>query len=202
MRVRRRCDRHGRSSPPKRVRFESAPLVCAGFSSFLRYPRTGQSRFSRQLASACLPMHKPIAPRPIPTRHEQRSAESSSSARRKMRLPMRALHPLPAFKRSLSWLLWLALLLPLAHSAAIWHGYSHSAADAAGYAGDKGVPFAAKCDLCLAAASVSGGALPADPPRLSTAAARDEMPPAQVRSSWLAPPALAYLSRAPPLAPR
>ena len=119
-----------------------------------------------------------------------------------MQLPMRALHPLPAFKRSLSWLLWLALLLPLAHSAAIWHGYSHSAADAAGYADDKGLPLAAKCDLCLAAAGVSGGALPADPPRLSIAAARDEMPPAQVRSSWLAPPALAYLSRAPPLAPR
>jgi hypothetical protein len=113
---------------------------------------------------------------------------------------MRALLPLLAFKRSRSWLVWLALLLPLAHSAALCHGYSHSAADAVGYADDKGAHFAARCDLCLAAAGVSGGALPADPPRLSMAAVRHEMQPAQARSIWLAPPALAYLSRAPPLA--
>lgn len=151
-----------------------------------------------------MPMQKPIAPRPLPTRHGQCGAESSSSSsvRRKIRLPMRALQPLAVVKQSLSWLLWLALLLPFAHSAAIWHGYSHSAADAADYADGKGAPFAAKCDLCLAAAGVSGGALPADPPRLSMSAARNVLPPAQARSLWLAPPALPYLSRAPPLAPR
>ena len=119
-----------------------------------------------------------------------------------MRLPMRAVRPFAAVNHGLSWLVWLVLLLPLAHSAAIWHGYSHSALDAGGYEDAKRAPSAAHCDLCLAAAGVSGGALPADPPRLSIAAARDEMPPAQVRSSWLAPTALAYLSRAPPLAPR
>jgi len=176
-------------------------LVCG--SGMIAGWRAADATHFETMLPLPMPIQNPIAPRPTPTRHGQCGAESSSSSsRRKIRLPMRALHPLPALKRSLSWLLWLALLLPLAHSAAIWHGYSHSAADAAGYADDKGLPFAAKCDLCLAAASVSGGALPADPPRLSIAAARHEMPPAQVRSIWLAPTALAYLSRAPPLAPR
>jgi len=175
-------------------------LVCG--SGMIAGWRAADATHFEPMLQLPMPIQNPIAPRPTPTRHALCSAESSSSTRRKMRLPMRALHPLPAIKQSLSWLLWLALLLPLAHSAAIWHGYSHSVADAAGYADDKGVPLAAKCDLCLASAGASGGALPADAPGLSISAARHEMPPAQARSIWLAPPALAYLSRAPPLAPR
>lgn len=119
-----------------------------------------------------------------------------------MRLPMRALRPFAAVNHGLAWLVWLALLLPLAHSAAIWHGYAHSARGAAGYEDDQGAPAAAHCDLCLTAAGVTGGALPAAARDLSLLAARHELPPAQPRSSWLAPLALAYLSRAPPPAAR
>jgi hypothetical protein len=128
-----------------------------------------------------------------------RSVRSSMEARRKMHPSMRALRPFAAVNQGL---VWLALLLLLAHSAAILHGYSHLAPEAASYEDDQGAPLAAHCGLCLTAASVSGGALPADSPGLSLSAARHAVPPAQVRSSWLAPLALAYLSRAPPLAPR
>ena len=111
---------------------------------------------------------------------------------------MRALRPFAAVNHGLAWLVWLALLLPLAHSAAVWHGYAHWVPGAAGYEDDQSAPAAAHCHLCLTAAGVTGGALPAAALGVSLSAARHAAPPAQPRSTWLAPLALAYLSRAPP----
>lgn len=122
-----------------------------------------------------------------------------------MQFPMRAAHPIAAAHRSLTWLVWLALLLPVAQSGAIWHAYSHSPLEAGGFEddkGDKGAPAAAPCDLCLTASGVSGGALPAATTEAAVSAARHAVPPAPLLGTWLAPLALAYLSRAPPPALR
>jgi hypothetical protein len=68
--------------------------------------------------------------------------------------------------RRRAWLLWLALLLPLAHATALWHGYSHGVGQQ--HAGANTVQFAkpwsasadpdtahtGACELCLAAAGV------------------------------------------------
>ncbi len=118
---------------------------------------------------------------------------------------MRAARPFAAVHPSLTWLVWLALLLPIAQSGAIWHAYSHSPLEAGGFEGDNGdkaAPAAAQCDLCLTAAGVSGGALPAATPVAAVSAARYAVPPAPLFGTWLAPLALAYLSRAPPPALR
>lgn len=115
---------------------------------------------------------------------------------------MRAICLPSSLRGSLSWLVWLAMLLPMAQSVATWHGYSHAAFDASGHEEDRQSPHAAHCDLCLTAAAVSGGALLGTPPNLSVAAARNELPQAAAGSVWLAFPTLAYLSRAPPPAPR
>jgi hypothetical protein len=82
---------------------------------------------------------------------------------------MRASAHKPNLHRSLSWLFWLALLLPVAQAAATWHGYSHGQAETSGRDQGKQAPHTAQCDLCLV---------------------------------WQALPTLAYLSRAPPAAPR
>jgi hypothetical protein len=100
--------------------------------------------------------------------------------------------------RHAAWLLWLALVLPLAQGMATWHAMSHSRADIAESRGGKAL-HASHCDLCLTrgdrrrrraarpsagAARRCGGA--------SRAAARGSSP------RWR-PLRHAYLSRAPPL---
>jgi hypothetical protein len=100
--------------------------------------------------------------------------------------------------RSLSWLLWLALLLPMAQSAAIWHGYSHVHVDAREHDERKQAPYAAHCELCLTAADAGGSALLGARLVLATLAARHALPQLAAGSIWQASPALAYLSRAPP----
>jgi hypothetical protein len=112
---------------------------------------------------------------------------------------MHAVRSLAATPHRLVWLVWLALLLPVAQSAAIWHAYSHQASYERADAGGNEIPPAASCDLCLAAAGLSGGGLPAASPPLALVVAHDELPAAQARSLWLAPFAPAYMSRAPPL---
>ena len=103
---------------------------------------------------------------------------------------------------SLSWLFWLAMLLPLAQSAAAWHGYSHLQPRAGGHEEGKPAPHAAQCDLCLTASAVGSGAFGAGPPSLAALAVRHALPQLDSAGVWLAPPALAYLSRAPPPVPR
>jgi len=110
---------------------------------------------------------------------------------------MRAPSSRPASQRRFMWLLWLALLLPMGQSVAAWHALSHTRADSSDADG-KQAPHPTHCDLCLTAAAVSGGALPSQAPALPQLSARHAAPQAAADSVWLALPALAYLSRAPP----
>ena len=115
---------------------------------------------------------------------------------------MHALHRFLAQRRSLTWLLWLALLLPMAQSVASWHAHSHDGQATAARADDAQAPHATHCELCLVAAAVSGGALFAAPPALALAARRHEAPLAAAGSVWLWLFTPAYRSRAPPSVPR
>jgi hypothetical protein len=103
-------------------------------------------------------------------------------------------------QRRFSWLLWLALLLPLAQTAAAWHALSHTSVDAGTDADGNKALHATHCDLCLVAAAVSGGALPSSPQGLPVPTARHALVHAAFDSVWFAPPARPYLSRAPPFA--
>jgi hypothetical protein len=104
-----------------------------------------------------------------------------------------------ASSRRLSWVLWLALLLPLAQVSASWHAMSHLQLDTADADG-KQTLHQSHCDLCITAAAVHGGALPGEPPRLVLGAVRHVVPQAVVASVWTAPAARPYQSRAPPIA--
>jgi len=101
----------------------------------------------------------------------------------------------------MAWLLWLGLLLfPVAQASAAWHALSHVPLEASRSGPDKQAPHQAHCDLCLAAAAI-GGAVPlAAPPTWTPPAFDHELPQAAVVDVWLALPARAYRSRAPPLA--
>jgi hypothetical protein len=116
---------------------------------------------------------------------------------------VKAQHRLELLRRRLPWLLWLALLLPLAQTAAAWHAYSHGrpAAEVRGVS-DAAAPHAVACDLCIAAAAVGGGALRAEPPALALVRARHEAPRSVVPSVGPGRHTPAYLSRAPPSVPR
>lgn len=114
---------------------------------------------------------------------------------------MRSCAHKPPLHRGLSWLFWLALLLPVAQAAATWHGYSH-VQEASEREQGKQAPHTTQCDLCLAAAAVAGGALVGGPPRLVVPAAGHALPQPAATSVWQALPTLAYLSRAPPSALR
>lgn len=103
----------------------------------------------------------------------------------------------------LVWLLWLALLLPIAQVAATWHALSHTAAavDAGEKATDSRALHHTHCDLCLTAAAISGGAPLRESHAWARPAARDEMPQAAVGGVRLAAHSWIYRSRAPPFAP-
>ena len=101
-----------------------------------------------------------------------------------------------------AWLLWLALLLPLAQAAANWHAQSHWNTDRGSPSGEQHGLAGDRCDLCLTAAALSSGAVPGAPLPALPAAAPQSLPawrPAPVRSAALS---LAYESRAPPFALR
>lgn len=107
--------------------------------------------------------------------------------------------------RHLAWLLWLALLLPLAQTAASSHVYSHTASDqtssrAAVDAHGKHASGILHCDLSLAGTLLHGGALPGVPPSLALHHANQAAPAAAFDSLWEAAPTLAYQGRAPPFA--
>ena len=118
---------------------------------------------------------------------------------------MLALRLRPPTPRRFTWLLWLALLLPMAQAAANWHAYSHTGrearTDTRGEPASKQAPHLSHCDLCLTAAAVTGGALPVAPTALAIPALRHPAPQAAIPSARLALTVLAYLSRAPPPAP-
>ncbi len=115
---------------------------------------------------------------------------------------MRPRRPRPALPHRLTWLLWLALLLPLAQAASAWHAVSHTTVGSVSGSAEDNKPalHPVHCDLCLTAAALGGGALPTAPHGLVHPAARHAVPPARPGSPWLPPLTPAYHSRAPPFA--
>ena len=103
-------------------------------------------------------------------------------------------------QRRFTWLLWLALLLPVAQLAASWHVVSHVGSEAGGEAAGKQAAHPTHCDLCLTAAAIGSGAPVASVPALVHPAVRHVAPSIAFVGVWLASPARAYRSRAPPVA--
>ena len=98
--------------------------------------------------------------------------------------------------------MWLALALPLAHTAAAWHAVSHVLTDGSGRADDTQAPQETYCDLCLVAAALGGAGLLSTPHDAPLPAVSSEEPPSLSAGVFLPAPMLAYLSRAPPVSPR
>ncbi|WP_395703262.1 hypothetical protein [Aquabacterium sp.] len=115
---------------------------------------------------------------------------------------MRAATPRQRPQRHLAWLLWLALLLPIAQSAAAWHAVQHQASDATRPVDGKSALHLTYCDLCLAGAAINAGAPPAVPLQVPAFAARQALPALPALAVRAAAPPAAYLSRAPPSASR
>ena len=72
---------------------------------------------------------------------------------------------------SRNWLLWLALLLPIAQAMAGVHALSHVSDRQ-----DDGITHLVDCDLCLTAANLAGGAPTAEPPALAAGNATHAAP--------------------------
>jgi hypothetical protein len=113
--------------------------------------------------------------------------------------PMQTSTLRPALRRRLVWLLWLAMLVPLAQLAAHWHAVSHVQRDG-GDAEGKQALHQTHCDLCLTVAAVSGGALIGKTPAAAHSPAHHSTPRHHATSVWMAAPLQAYRSRAPPFA--
>jgi hypothetical protein len=73
---------------------------------------------------------------------------------------------------SRNWLLWLALLLPVAQAMAGVHALSHVSSDRL----DDGIAHLVHCDLCLTAADLGTGAPAAEPAPLVDASAIHAVP--------------------------
>ncbi|MBS0450164.1 MAG: hypothetical protein JSS14_02545 [Proteobacteria bacterium] len=105
--------------------------------------------------------------------------------------------------RHFAWLLWLALLVPLAQTVAACHVYSHTGELAAGtvdISKSKHSAGASHCDLCLAGSVVHAGGLPAAELLPALVHLHHAAPAADFDSPWTPPLALAYQGRAPPFA--
>jgi hypothetical protein len=96
----------------------------------------------------------------------------------------------------LAWVLWLAMLLPLAQVAANWHAQSHW--DTERSSSTKDMLANAHCGVCLSAAAVTGGGAASTP--LAIAHPSSRQPAAQFAEAphGAAPLLRAYESRAPP----
>jgi hypothetical protein len=117
--------------------------------------------------------------------------------RRKITVPTMRAVPKTLQQRGLSWLFWLALLLPLTQCAASWHGYSHLRGDTV--VQEDGKRSAAhSCELCLIGAAVIGGILPSRAQLLGLLGLNHAAPLPGPFGSWLAVTTTVYLSRAPP----
>jgi hypothetical protein len=103
-------------------------------------------------------------------------------------------------QRRHGWLLWFALLMPVAQVAAGWHELSHlQPGPHADGAGKQALHLRLACDLCQSAAVVAGGA---PLPQIAVPAAVafvDELPHLLLRPARALPCAPVYHSRAPPL---
>jgi hypothetical protein len=113
---------------------------------------------------------------------------------------MTASHPRPLAPRHFVWLLWIALLTPIAQTTAAWHALSHARLDAV-HAGDgKQALHETRCDLCFAGAALNGGAIPREPPFLPHSTALHDAPSADSSRFRVALHERLYESRAPPFA--
>ncbi len=105
-------------------------------------------------------------------------------------------------RHGVAWLLWLAMLVPLAQSTALVHGLSHVRAESSDQRPSQRqndqAPKANHCDLCLASAALAGGALPGHQPSLCDESAHDSIEPAGTTSVCERSPNLGYWGRAPP----
>jgi hypothetical protein len=90
------------------------------------------------------------------------------------------------------WLLWLALILPIAQAMAGVHALSH-----VGDSRDDGIAHLVHCDLCLTAADLGAGAPAAEPAALAAGPARYAAP----LSADLVVPPVARLGLPPVRAP-
>jgi hypothetical protein len=97
-----------------------------------------------------------------------------------------------------AWLLWLAMLLPMAQAAAAWHLLSHARGEVSSERGDKPALHAAHCDICLSAAVVGVGALPGHAPVLPSVTFADTPPRGPVGTPRFVAVERPYESRAPP----
>jgi len=104
----------------------------------------------------------------------------------------------PRPRISLPWLLWLALLLPLAQTAAAWHELSHAAARAAEEDGDQKAVHVAACGLCLASAAVQGAGPASAAPVVAHPPLAQWLQAHQGTAAAGSAPTLGYQSRAPP----
>jgi hypothetical protein len=107
-------------------------------------------------------------------------------------------HRLP--RTRLAWLVWLALLLPVAQYAAALHGLSHAVQQSQG--DDKQAPHYPHCELCVTAAEVAAGALPSLPPTLQVPASHHAPLHTLAHRAARSHAPLPYFSRGPPLTPR
>lgn len=93
-----------------------------------------------------------------------------------------------------SWLLWLALLLPIAQAMAGVHALSH-----VGDRQDDGIAHLVHCDLCLTAADLGAGAPAAEPPLLAASPAVHAAPLATTATAARTADTGLPPARAPPL---
>jgi hypothetical protein len=108
----------------------------------------------------------------------------------------RHLARLPLLQRALAWLL--LALLPLAQAVAAGHAVSHLAGGGQGSPDDRQALHAAHCELCITAATVAGGALPATLPVLPPLELAQAAPVVAVADLWSPALVTVYDSRAPP----
>ena len=96
------------------------------------------------------------------------------------------------------WLMWLALLIPLAQAAAGVHAISHLASEAQSDEGKSSKPLVDHCPQCVLGAALGGGALPAAPVAWVAPILRHALPESAAAHAFASGCASAYLSRAPP----
>lgn len=97
------------------------------------------------------------------------------------------------------WLLWLALLVPLAQSVALVHAHAHERAGSSERRDADQAAQAAPCDLCLAAAALAGGPLLHGGPQAWVQPGSERAPRSAAPGVWPGQAVLGYQSRAPPL---
>jgi hypothetical protein len=101
-----------------------------------------------------------------------------------------------------AWLLWFALLLPLAQAAANWHALSHWGDQPIARSGDQQTGGSEPCHLCLAAAPLAGGGAASAPLQVAHSELPYSIAVLHAGGFRLAPLWALYESRAPPFASR